>query len=107
MKHGPIALVDDGVPVVVLAPQGPGYDKVLSNLSEIRARSGHIIAVATQGDKQIKSLCDRVLFIPDAPPSLQPFLTVLPLQLMSYAIALAKGNDVDQPRNLAKSVTVE
>ncbi len=107
MKHGPIALVDDGVPVVVLAPRGPGYEKVLSNLAEVRARNGHIIAVATKGDKQIGSQCDRVLFVPDAPPILQPFLTVLPLQLMSYAIALAKGNDVDQPRNLAKSVTVE
>ena len=107
MKHGPIALIDDGVPVVVIAPQGPGYDKVLSNLSEVRARNGHIIAVATRGDRQIAGLCDRVLFIPDAPALLQPFLTVLPLQLMSYAIALAKGNDVDQPRNLAKSVTVE
>ncbi|HEY2899963.1 MAG TPA: glutamine--fructose-6-phosphate transaminase (isomerizing) [Polyangia bacterium] len=107
MKHGPIALIDDGVPVVVIAPQGPGYDKVLSNLSEVRARNGHIIAVATRGDNQITGLCDRVLSIPDAPALLQPFLTVLPLQLMSYAIALAKGNDVDQPRNLAKSVTVE
>jgi len=107
MKHGPIALVDDGVPVVVLAPRGPGYEKVLSNLAEVRARNGHIIAVATKGDKQIGQLCDRVITIPDAPPILQPFLTVLPLQLMSYAIALAKGNDVDQPRNLAKSVTVE
>ena len=107
MKHGPIALVDDGVPVVVLAPRGPGYEKVLSNLAEVRARNGHIIAIATKGDKQIGSLCDRVLTVPDAPPILQPFLTVLPLQLMGYAIALAKGNDVDQPRNLAKSVTVE
>jgi glucosamine--fructose-6-phosphate aminotransferase (isomerizing) len=107
MKHGPIALVDDGVPVVVLAPRGPGYEKVLSNLAEVRARNGHVIAVATKGDTQIGGLCDRVLTIPDAPAILQPFLTVLPLQLMSYAIALAKGNDVDQPRNLAKSVTVE
>ena len=107
MKHGPIALVDDGVPVVVLAPKGPGYEKVLSNLAEVRARNGHIIAVATKGDTEIASQCDRVLWIPDAPAALQPFLTVLPLQLMSYAIALAKGNDVDQPRNLAKSVTVE
>jgi glucosamine--fructose-6-phosphate aminotransferase (isomerizing) len=107
MKHGPIALVDDGVPVVVLAPRGPGYEKVLSNLQEVRARNGHIIAIATKGDKQIGSLCDRVLFVPDAPPILQPFLTVLPLQLLSYAVALAKVNDVDQPRNLAKSVTVE
>jgi glucosamine--fructose-6-phosphate aminotransferase (isomerizing) len=107
MKHGPIALVDDGVPVVVLAPQGPGYEKVLSNLAEVRARNGHIIGVGTRGDEQLASLCDRVLSIPDAPAALQPFLTVLPLQLMSYAIAVAKGNDVDQPRNLAKSVTVE
>jgi glucosamine--fructose-6-phosphate aminotransferase (isomerizing) len=107
MKHGPIALIDDGVPVVVLAPTGPGYEKVLSNLAEVRARNGHVIAVATKGDKEIAKLAERVLWIPDAPPALQPFLTVLPLQLMSYAIALAKGNDVDQPRNLAKSVTVE
>jgi glucosamine--fructose-6-phosphate aminotransferase (isomerizing) len=107
MKHGPIALVDDGVPVVVLAPQGPGYEKVLSNLAEVRARNGHIIGVGTKGDQQLAELCDRVLSIPDAPAALQPFLTVLPLQLMSYAIAVAKGNDVDQPRNLAKSVTVE
>jgi glucosamine--fructose-6-phosphate aminotransferase (isomerizing) len=107
MKHGPIALVDDGVPVVVLAPKGPGYEKVLSNLAEVKARNGHIIAIATKGDTEITKLAERVLAIPDAPASLQPFLTVLPLQLMSYAIALAKGNDVDQPRNLAKSVTVE
>jgi glutamine---fructose-6-phosphate transaminase (isomerizing) len=107
MKHGPIALIDDGVPVVVLAPRGPGYDKVLSNLAEVRARNGHIIGIGTQGDQQLAGLCDRVLSIPDAPAALQPFLTVLPLQLMSYAIAVAKGNDVDQPRNLAKSVTVE
>ena len=107
MKHGPIALVDDGVPVVVPAPRGPGYDKVLSNLAEVRARNGHIIGIGTKGDEQLASQCDRVLAIPDAPALLQPFLTVLPLQLMSYAIAVAKGNDVDQPRNLAKSVTVE
>jgi glucosamine--fructose-6-phosphate aminotransferase (isomerizing) len=107
MKHGPIALIDDGVPVVVIAPLGPGYEKVLSNLAEVRARNGQVIAVATKGDEQIGKLAERVLWIPDAPASLQPFLTVLPLQLLSYAIALAKGNDVDQPRNLAKSVTVE
>jgi glucosamine--fructose-6-phosphate aminotransferase (isomerizing) len=107
MKHGPIALIDDGVPVVVLAPQGPGYEKVLSNLAEVRARNGHIIGVGTRGDETLAKLCDRTLFIPGAAATLQPFLTVLPLQLMSYAIAVAKGNDVDQPRNLAKSVTVE
>ena len=107
MKHGPIALVDDGVPVVVLAPRGPGYEKVLSNLAEVRARKGRILAVATEGDDLITSQCDDVLRIPDAAPLVQPFLTVIPLQLLAYAIAIAKGNDVDQPRNLAKSVTVE
>jgi glucosamine--fructose-6-phosphate aminotransferase (isomerizing) len=107
MKHGPIALIDDGVPVVVVAPKGHGYEKVLSNLAEVRARKGRILAVATEGDDLITSQCDDVLRIPDAGPLVQPFLTVLPLQLLSYAIAIAKGNDVDQPRNLAKSVTVE
>jgi glucosamine--fructose-6-phosphate aminotransferase (isomerizing) len=107
MKHGPIALLDDGVPVVVIAPQGHGYEKVLSNLAEVRARKGRILAVATEGDTLITSQCDDVLRIPDAGPLAQPFLTVIPLQLLAYAIAVAKGNDVDQPRNLAKSVTVE
>jgi glucosamine--fructose-6-phosphate aminotransferase (isomerizing) len=107
MKHGPIALIDDGVPVVVLAPRGPSYEKVLSNLVQVRARNGHVISVGTEGDRQLVDLSERVLWVPDAPALLQPFLTVLPLQLMSYAIALARGNDVDQPRNLAKSVTVE
>jgi glucosamine--fructose-6-phosphate aminotransferase (isomerizing) len=107
MKHGPIALIDDGVPVLVIAPQGPGYEKVLSNLAEVKARQGEIIAVATVGDRLIESQSRHVLWIPDTPPLLQPLLTVLPLQLLSYAVAVAKGNDVDQPRNLAKSVTVE
>ena len=107
MKHGPIALIDDDVPVVVLATQGPSYDKVLSNLVQVRARNGRVIAVGTEGDKQLESMAERVLWVPDASPLLQPFLTVLPLQIMSYAIAVARGNDVDQPRNLAKSVTVE
>jgi len=107
MKHGPIALIDDGVPVVVLVPKGPSYEKVLSNLHEVRARNGRVLAVATEGDTQIMSQSDEQLFIPDADPLLQPFLTVIPLQLLSYAVAVAKGNDVDQPRNLAKSVTVE
>jgi glutamine---fructose-6-phosphate transaminase (isomerizing) len=107
MKHGPIALIDDDVPVVVLAPQGPSYDKVVSNLVQVRARNGRVIAVGTEGDKQLETMAERVLWVPDASPLLQPFLTVLPLQIMSYAIAVARGNDVDQPRNLAKSVTVE
>jgi glucosamine--fructose-6-phosphate aminotransferase (isomerizing) len=107
MKHGPIALIDDGVPVVVVAPKGHGYEKVLSNLAEVRARKGRILAVATEGDELISSQCDDVLRVPEANALVQPFLTVLPLQLLAYAIAIAKGNDVDQPRNLAKSVTVE
>jgi len=107
MKHGPIALIDDGIPVVVIAPKGHGYEKVLSNMSEVRAREGQVIAVATTGDKIISEQCQSVLWVPDAPSLLQPLLTVLPLQLLSYAMSLARGNDVDQPRNLAKSVTVE
>jgi len=107
MKHGPIALIDDGIPVVVIAPKGVGYDKVLSNMAEVRARDGTVIAVATVGDKIIAECCQEILWIPDAPALLQPLLTVLPLQILSYAVALARGNDVDQPRNLAKSVTVE
>jgi glucosamine--fructose-6-phosphate aminotransferase (isomerizing) len=107
MKHGPIALIDDGIPVVVIAPRGKIYDKVLSNLAQVRARDGQVIAVATRGDLGIVEYCRDVLWIPDAPPLLQPLLTVLPLQLLAYAVALARGNDVDQPRNLAKSVTVE
>jgi glucosamine--fructose-6-phosphate aminotransferase (isomerizing) len=107
MKHGPIALIDDGLPVVVVATKGKGYEKVLSNLAEVRAREGHVIAVATRGDQAIKAHCQDVLWVEDAPPLLQPLLTVLPLQLLSYAMAVARGTDVDQPRNLAKSVTVE
>jgi glutamine---fructose-6-phosphate transaminase (isomerizing) len=107
MKHGPIALIDDGVPVVVVAPKGHGYEKVLSNLAEVRARKGRILAVATEGDDLITGQCDDVLRVPEAGSLVQPFLTVLPLQLLAYSIAIAKGNDVDQPRNLAKSVTVE
>ncbi len=107
MKHGPIALIEDGLPVVVIAPRGRGYEKVLSNLAEVRARQGRVIAVATAGDRTIADQCDAVLRIHDAPPLLQPLLTVLPVQVLSYAIAVTRGNDVDQPRNLAKSVTVE
>jgi glucosamine--fructose-6-phosphate aminotransferase (isomerizing) len=107
MKHGPIALIDDGIPVVVIAPRGKGYDKVLSNLAEVRAREGAVIAVATIGDKTIAEQCRMVVWVPDCPSLLQPLLTVLPLQLLAYEVALARGNDVDQPRNLAKSVTVE
>jgi glucosamine--fructose-6-phosphate aminotransferase (isomerizing) len=107
MKHGPIALICDQFPVVVLAPAGPSYDKVVSNLAEVRARGARIIAVATLGDTAIESQVDDVLWIPPTIPLLQPLLSVLPLQMLAYAVAVAKGNDVDQPRNLAKSVTVE
>jgi glucosamine--fructose-6-phosphate aminotransferase (isomerizing) len=107
MKHGPIALIDENLPVVVLAPQGPGYEKVLSNLQEVKAREGKVIAVVTRGDAEVGALADDVVLIPPTSPWLQPLLTVLPLQLLAYHIADFKGTDVDQPRNLAKSVTVE
>jgi glutamine---fructose-6-phosphate transaminase (isomerizing) len=107
MKHGPIALIDDGLPVVIIATRGKGYEKVLSNLAEVRAREGQVIAVATTGDEAIRALCQDVLWVEDAPALLQPMLTVLPLQLLAYTMAVARGTDVDQPRNLAKSVTVE
>jgi len=107
MKHGPIALIDSSLPVVVLAPTGPVYDKVISNLSEVRAREGKIIAIASRGNHEIGGLADDVFFIPECASELQPILTVLPLQLLAYHVADLKGTDVDQPRNLAKSVTVE
>ncbi len=107
MKHGPIALIDDALPVVVLVPRGPQYDKVVSNLAEVRAREGKIIAVATRGDHEIGSSADEVVLVPDTAVELQPILTCLPLQLLAYYVADFKGTDIDQPRNLAKSVTVE
>lgn len=107
MKHGPIALVDENVPVVVLALAGPHYDKVMNNLEQVRSRGGQIIAIATDGDTAIARLADAVVTIPDVPARVQPFLAVLPLQLLSYYVADGRGLNVDQPRNLAKSVTVE
>jgi len=107
MKHGPIALIDSSLPVVVLAPHGPHYEKTLSNVSEVRAREGKVIAIASRGDHDIGSAADDVVFIPEAASELQPILTVVPLQLLAYHVADLKGTDVDQPRNLAKSVTVE
>jgi glucosamine--fructose-6-phosphate aminotransferase (isomerizing) len=107
MKHGPIALIDDQLPVVVLVPKGPSYEKTVSNLAEVRARQGKVLAVATRGDGEIGSHADDVILVPDTALELQPILTVLPLQLLSYYVADLKGTDVDQPRNLAKSVTVE
>jgi glutamine---fructose-6-phosphate transaminase (isomerizing) len=107
MKHGPIALIDASLPVVVLAPHGPIYDKTISNLSEVRAREGKVIVVASRGDQEIGEHADDVVFVPETVPELAPVLTVVPLQLLAYHVADLKGTDVDQPRNLAKSVTVE
>jgi glucosamine--fructose-6-phosphate aminotransferase (isomerizing) len=107
MKHGPIALIDDQLPVVVLVPQGPSYEKTVSNLAEVRARQGKVLAIATRGDNEIGTHSDDVVLIPETALELQPILTVLPLQMLSYYVADQKGTDVDQPRNLAKSVTVE
>ena len=106
-KHGPIALVEKGLPVVCLCTQTSVYSKMLSNIHEVQARKGHIIAVATEGDQEVPKLADICLFIPPCPEELSPILSVVPLQLLAYYIALARGCDVDKPRNLAKSVTVE
>jgi glucosamine--fructose-6-phosphate aminotransferase (isomerizing) len=107
MKHGPIALIDENLPVVVVANRSPLYDKVISNLEQVRARDGQVIAVATEGDQDIASKADDVIYIPDLGEYLTAILAVVPLQLLAYHVATHKGTDVDQPRNLAKSVTVE
>ena len=107
MKHGPIALIDEEIPVVVIAPRGAHYDKIAGNLQEAKARNGRIIVVASDGDDSIVKLADDVIRVPDVSDYLQPFVTTVPLQLLAYHIADIKGTDVDQPRNLAKSVTVE
>ena len=107
MKHGPIALINEGMPAVFIANRGRQYEKVMSNIQEVRSRGGHVIAVATEGDDQIKKYVQDVLYVPDIPEPLSPLLTVIPLQLMAYYAAVARGHDVDKPRNLAKSVTVE
>jgi glucosamine--fructose-6-phosphate aminotransferase (isomerizing) len=107
MKHGPIALIDEHMPVIVIAPKQGHYDKVVSNIQEIKSRSGKIIAIVTKGDTQVRDLADYVIEIPDTSDALSPLLTTIPLQLLSYHIAVMRGCNVDQPRNLAKSVTVE
>ncbi len=107
MKHGPIALINEGMPAVFIANKGRQYEKVLSNIHEVRARGGHVIAVATEGDEHIADHVHDVLYVPEVPEPLSPMLTVVPLQIMAYYAALARGHDVDKPRNLAKSVTVE
>ena len=114
MKHGPNALIDENLPVVIIATRDPKdplsmvrYEKTMSNLKEVKARSGKVIALATEGDDEIKEAADHVLYIPPAPEALLPILEIVPLQLLAYHIAVRRGCDVDQPRNLAKSVTVE
>jgi glucosamine--fructose-6-phosphate aminotransferase (isomerizing) len=107
MKHGPIALIADGMPAVFIATAGPQYNKIMGNIAEVRARGGKIIVVATEGDQNIAQYADHLITIPDAVEFLQPMLAVVPLQLLAYHAAVLRGHDVDKPRNLAKSVTVE
>ena len=107
MKHGPIALISQEMPVVVVAPRCGTYEKVVSNIQEIKARKGRVIAVVSEGDEQVRKIADYVIEVPETEECLTPLLTVIPLQLLAYHIAVVKGCDVDQPRNLAKSVTVE
>jgi glucosamine--fructose-6-phosphate aminotransferase (isomerizing) len=107
MKHGPIALIDEDMPVVVIAPRDPWYDKMFSQIEQAKARGGIVVAVATEGDEVIPTVADHVLWVPHTPWMLSPVTTVIPLQILAYHIAALRGLDVDQPRNLAKSVTVE
>ena len=107
MKHGPIALIDESMPIVVIATNKGHYEKVVSNIQEIKSRKGKIIAIVTKGDTVVKELADHVIEIPETVEAFTPLLTTIPLQLLSYHIAVMRGCNVDQPRNLAKSVTVE
>ena len=107
MKHGPIALIDEEMPVVVIANKNDTYEKVVSNIQEVKARKGKIIAIVTEGDSTVKKMADYVIEIPETDDALVPIVSVVPLQLLSYHIAVMRGCNVDQPRNLAKSVTVE
>ena len=107
MKHGPIALIDENMPVVFIAPKDKTYDKIISNIEEVRARKGKIISLANEGDDNINAYSDYVLRVPKAINLFAPIVNIIPLQFLSYYIATARGCNVDQPRNLAKSVTVE
>jgi glucosamine--fructose-6-phosphate aminotransferase (isomerizing) len=107
MKHGPIALIDEHMPVVAIAPKDAVYEKMISQIEQAKARNAVVIAIATEGDSYIGDKADHVLYIPEAPALLNPILAVIPLQLLAYHVAVRRGADVDQPRNLAKSVTVE
>ena len=107
MKHGPIALIDDRMPVVVIATNKGHYEKVVSNIQEIKSRKAKIIAVVTKGDTTVRAIADHIIEIPEVAEAFSPLLTTIPLQLLSYHIAVMRNCNVDQPRNLAKSVTVE
>jgi glucosamine--fructose-6-phosphate aminotransferase (isomerizing) len=107
MKHGPIALISDGTPAVVLATRGEQYEKVVSNMEEVRSRGGRLIVVGNNGDERLQQIADDYISVPDAPEPLQPIVNVIPLQLLAYHAAVLRGCNVDKPRNLAKSVTVE
>jgi len=107
MKHGPIALIDEDMPVIFIATRDSSYNKILSNIEEVRSRKGRVIAIASEGDMEVSRLAEHVIYIPQASAQIMPLLTVIPLQLLSYHIALLRGCNVDRPRNLAKSVTVE
>ena len=107
MKHGPIALIDENMPIVIIAPKQGHYDKIVSNVQEIKARKGKVIAVVNKGDTQVASVADYVIEIPETSECFSPIIASVPLQLLSYYVAVYRGNNVDQPRNLAKSVTVE
>jgi glutamine---fructose-6-phosphate transaminase (isomerizing) len=107
LKHGPIALLDADTPLVAIVTRGSVYEKILSNVSEARARQAPVLAVATAGDGQISQHAEDVLFVPETLEELSPVISIVPLQLLAYEVAVSRGTDVDQPRNLAKSVTVE
>jgi len=107
MKHGPIALIDENMPVVFIALRDEVYSKVISNIQEVRSRGGRIIAIASEGDREITAHCDHVIYVPEVARMVSPVVTAVPLQLLAYYMAVMRGCDVDQPRNLAKSVTVE
>jgi glucosamine--fructose-6-phosphate aminotransferase (isomerizing) len=107
MKHGPIALIDENMPVVVIATKSEHYEKVVSNIQEVKARKGKVIAVVTEGDRNLDSMVDHVIEVPETMEGFSPLINTVPLQLLSYHIAVMRGCNVDQPRNLAKSVTVE
>jgi len=107
MKHGPIALLDESTPVICVATESPVLDKVLSNVEEVRARGAETVAIATEGDEEVAEVADRTIAVARTDWILQPIVAILPLQLLAYGIAKARGLNVDQPRNLAKTVTVE